>query len=58
MTQISITIGAYRLVDFVRLNIAQCRLLFPDSPILISDDLSEESPKMEALAEEIRKAGL
>jgi hypothetical protein len=49
---IAITVGAYRLVDFVRLNIAQCQSLFPDSPILISDDLSEESDKIRSVSED------
>ena len=46
----AITIGSYRLADFVRLNAAACRRLWPDSPILISDDRSQDSPAIEAVA--------
>ena len=50
---IAIVIGAYRLTDFVHLNILQCRKVFGDVPILISDDRSQESPAMEALAKSL-----
>lgn len=48
-----IVIGAYRLTGFVRLNVLRCRRLWPDVPILISDDRSPESAAMERLAEEL-----
>lgn len=51
---IAIVIGAYRLTDFVHLNILQCRKVFgQDVPILVSDDRAEESPAMSKLAKEL-----
>lgn len=48
----AITIGAYRLCDFVALNLAQCRKLFgADTMLLVSDDLSHFGPQMSAIAE-------
>jgi len=38
--EIAVTIGAYKLPDFVRLNIRQLKRLIPDSMILVSDDAS------------------
>ncbi len=50
---VAITIGAYKAVDFIRLNIAACRRVFGDStPILISDDHSAYSESIQALAGE------
>lgn len=47
----AVVIGSYRLGDFVRLNIRQCRALFgDDTPILVSDDLSPESPAIKEMA--------
>ena len=48
----AIVIGCYRLTDFIRLNLVLCQHLWPDSPILLSDDRSPESPQIEQLAEE------
>lgn len=48
---LSIVIGAYRLTEFVHLNILQCREVFGDVPILVSDDLSESSGAIKAVAE-------
>lgn len=49
---LAIVIGAYRLTDFVHLNIVQCRKVFgSDVPILISDDRSQESQQIRAVAE-------
>lgn len=50
--KILIVIGAYQLVDFVRLNLHACREFLPGCDILISDDKSERSLEMEALADE------
>lgn len=48
----AITIGCYRLADFIELNILQCREVFgKDVPILLSDDDSPESFQIQALAE-------
>lgn len=48
----SICIGAYKLADFVELNICRCRVIFGDDvPICIDDDKSESSGKIEAIAE-------
>lgn len=52
MTRIAITIGSYLLVDFVELNIACCRHVFgADVPILVSDDISKNSPEIRELCE-------
>lgn len=48
----AIVIGCYRLSDFIRLNLTLCQSIFPDSPILLSDDRSPESSQIEDLAEE------
>lgn len=50
--KLAFTIGAYRLVDFVILGVKQLQRISPDSPILISDDKSEESKYMELVAEQ------
>lgn len=50
----AITIGSYMLADFVELNVLQCRHVFgPDVPILISDDISKNSPEIRDLAERL-----
>lgn len=49
----AITIGSYAMPDFVRLNILQCRMIWPDSFILISDDRSESSPMIERIADDL-----
>jgi hypothetical protein len=52
----AICIGSYRLLDFVELNILRCRRIFgQDTPILISDNLSPDSPAIEAMT---RKYGV
>jgi hypothetical protein len=50
--RIAYTIGAYRLVSFIKLSILQLRKLDPDCSILISDDPSGESPHIQNLAKE------
>src|SRR5207302_724487 len=48
----AITIGAYRLWDFVELNVCRCKVIFGDDvSICIDDDKSPESPKIEAVAD-------
>lgn len=47
-----IVIGAYGMPSFVHLNLEMCSRIFPDSPILVSDDLSPWSWEIESLAEE------
>ena len=42
--KLAFTISSYRLCDFVHLGLKQLRKLSPDSPILVSDDISAESP--------------
>lgn len=47
----AIAIGSYRLPQFVELCARRCRRLFgDDTPILISDDLSDKSPQIKELA--------
>jgi len=48
----AITIGSYALPSFVRLNIRACRVLWPDAPILVSDDKSASSGEIEEIADE------
>lgn len=50
--RLAFTIGAYRLVDFIKLGVKQIQKLSPDSPILISDDPSPESEHIRRLAQE------
>lgn len=47
--KIAFTIGAYRLCDFVRLNIKQLQVIAPGCPVMVSDDASPESPHMQAM---------
>lgn len=52
--QTAITVGAYKMPAFVRLNVLRCRRIFgPDTCILISDDKSTESEAIENLAKEL-----
>lgn len=51
MLKLAFTISSYRLTPFVHLGLEQLRKLSPDSPILISDDTSDESRNIKALAE-------
>jgi hypothetical protein len=41
--KLAFTISSYRLCDFVHLGLKQLRKLSPESPILVSDDVSPES---------------
>lgn len=51
MPRFAVTIGSYALPNFVALNIAALRRLFgPDLPILVSDDRSHLSPRIEQIA--------
>lgn len=51
MKGIAITIGCYRLVPFIELNILRCRRLCGDGvPILLSDDRSDKSKDILELA--------
>lgn len=50
--RLAFTISAYRLHAFVRLGVYQIRELSPESPILISDDPSPESPEIKKIAEQ------
>lgn len=48
--KLAFTISSYRLVDFVRLGLAQLSKLSPESPVLVSDDRSPESSHIENAA--------
>lgn len=50
--KLAFTIGSYRLTDFVSLGIKQIQRLSPDSSILVSDDLAEESNHMKLIADQ------
>lgn len=51
----AITLGVYQLVDFTELNIACCRHVFgADVPILVSDDISKNSPEIRNLCERLQ----
>lgn len=50
--RIAYTIGAYRLVPFIKLSILQLKKLDPDCSILVSDDPSNESVHIESVAKE------
>lgn len=47
--KVAITIGSFLMRDFVELNLRQCRKLFPESPILVSDDQSARSDEIAEL---------
>ena len=49
---VAVTIGSYKLCDYVDLNLAQCRKLFDehDPYFLVSDDRSPRSKEIEAIA--------
>lgn len=49
--RLAFTIGSYAMPQFVELQILSIRRFFgPDCPILVSDDKSEETPRVQALA--------
>lgn len=48
--KVAITVGAFLLHDFVDLNLRQCRRVFPDSPLLVSDDISPRSNDIAKIA--------
>lgn len=48
---VAVTIGAYRLVDFVTLCVLRWRRLLKDVPVLISDDASSESDAIKSIAD-------
>lgn len=50
MPSLAFTISSYRLVDFVRLGLAQLSKLSPESRVLVSDDHSAESGHIEKAA--------
>lgn len=50
--RVAFTIGAYRLCDFIKLNILQLRRLVPGAKILISDDVSPESRYIQDICKE------
>lgn len=50
-SKIAFTIGAYGLPQFVELNILYLRRLFPEAPILISDDVSDKSGEIKEVAD-------
>lgn len=47
---VAITIGCYKLCSFIELNVLRCRRLLPDVAILLSDDRSDASKDIQALA--------
>lgn len=49
--KIAICISTYKLVPFVELNLASCRAIFGDVPILVCDDKNENSDRIKELAE-------
>ena len=53
MNRLAITIGCYKLVPFIRLNVLRCRRLLPGVRILLSDDKSPESRAILDLACEL-----
>lgn len=49
----SVTVGAYKLFEFVELNVCRCRVIFGDDvDICIDDDLSENSPTIQEISEQ------
>lgn len=48
---IAVTVGSYLLVDFVGLATLSVKHAFDDPPLLISDGLTDQSPKIESIAE-------
>lgn len=48
---VAITIGCYKLPTFIELNVLRCRRLIPKAPILLSDDRSDASKDIRAIAE-------
>lgn len=51
---LAVTVGAYKLPHFVRLNVLRCRRIFgQETSILISDDKSSESTAIEGIAKEL-----
>lgn len=47
----ALTISAYKFADFTELNVRMLNHVFPGSPVLISDDVSEASGQIKSVAE-------
>lgn len=50
---IAVTVGSYLLVDFVELATHSVNHAFNKPPLLISDGLTDQSPKIEAIADKV-----
>lgn len=50
--KLAFTISSYRLIPFIELGLAQIKKLSPESPILVSDDKSDESGHVKNVAEQ------
>ena len=52
----AIALGTFKLYDMIKLNLLQLQQIFPDSPVLMSDDKSERTDDIRKLAEEFGHA--
>jgi len=50
---VAVCIGSYRMPDFLRLNLAQLKLIWPDAAILVSDDRSDKTEEIDSIAKEV-----
>lgn len=50
--KLAFTLSSYRLVDFVKLGLAQLNKMAKDTPVLVSDDRSSESGQIENVSKE------
>lgn len=50
--RVAIAVGSYLLTPFVRLNLAQINTIWPDAPVLVSDDRSVNTEAIEAIAQD------
>lgn len=48
----AITIGAFKLLSFIELNVRSCRMIFGDAPLLIYNGASSENEKVKRLADQ------
>lgn len=53
---IAISVGSYRLQDFIRLNLVQLKAIIPDAAVLVSDDRSDQTEEIDAISAEYDSA--
>lgn len=53
---IAVSLATYKLAPFVRLNLAQLKVIIPDAAVLVSDDRSDQTEEIDAISAEYDSA--